>query len=113
MLFVAMPAHAQSKAKKMVEQPDTVPLFRGLAVSVDAIGLGQMVLGSYGQYEAALRINLKDKYFPVLELGYGCTTSPVRHTLVSVSIGISCATSTTSIASMVVCATPSPPTSMM
>lgn len=71
MLFVAMPAHAQSKAKKMVEQPDTVPLFRGLAVSVDAIGLGQMVLGSYGQYEAALRINLKDKYFPVLELGYG------------------------------------------
>ena len=71
MLFVASPAHAQSKAKKMVEQPDTVPLFRGLAVSVDAIGLGQMVLGSYGQYEAALRINLKDKYFPVLELGYG------------------------------------------
>ena len=40
MLFVASPAHAQSKAKKMVEQPDTVPLFRGLAVSVDAIGLG-------------------------------------------------------------------------
>lgn len=68
---LASPAHAQSKAKKMVEQPDTVPLFRGLAVSVDAIGLGQMVLGSYGQYEAALRINLKDKYFPVLELGYG------------------------------------------
>lgn len=68
---LASPAHAQSKAKKMVEQPDTVPLFRGMAVSVDAIGLGQMVLGSYGQYEAALRINLKDKYFPVLELGYG------------------------------------------
>lgn len=34
-------------------------------------GAGQMLLGDYGQYEAALRINLKDKYFPVVELGLG------------------------------------------
>ena len=28
-------------------------------------------IGDKGQYEAALRVNLKDKYFPVVELGYG------------------------------------------
>lgn len=71
LLLVNTPLHAQSSPKKMVEQPDTIPLFRGLAVSIDMFGLGQMVLGDYGQYEAALRINLKDKYFPVLELGLG------------------------------------------
>ena len=31
----------------------------------------QMVFGDYGQYEAALRINLKDRYFPIVELGIG------------------------------------------
>lgn len=30
-----------------------------------------MVFGDYGQYEAALRINLKDRYFPIVELGIG------------------------------------------
>lgn len=48
---------------------DTVPLFKGFAVSVDIAGPAQMMLGDYGQYEAALRINLKDKYFPIFELG--------------------------------------------
>ncbi len=67
----SLTAQAQSRIKKMVAQPDTVPLFRGVAVSVDAFGAGQMLLGDYGQYEAALRINLKDKYFPIVELGYG------------------------------------------
>lgn len=71
MLFASMPASAQSRAKNIIEQPDTIPLFRGLAVSVDAFGAGQMLLGNYGQYEAALRINLKDKYFPIIELGLG------------------------------------------
>lgn len=50
---------------------DSVPLFRGFAVSVDLVGPLQMMLGDYGQYEAALRINLKDKYFPIVELGIG------------------------------------------
>jgi len=68
-LFVAATTlHAQ---KKMVEEPDTVALFRGLAVSVDLVGPAQLLLSDYGQYEASLRVNLKDKYFPVFELGYG------------------------------------------
>lgn len=64
-------AFAQSR-RKIVEQPqDTIPLFRGMAVSIDAFGAGQMWLGNYGQYEAALRINLKDRYFPIVEIGLG------------------------------------------
>ena len=50
---------------------DTIPFFRGFAVSADLVGPIQMLMGDYGQYEAALRINLKDKYFPVVELGIG------------------------------------------
>lgn len=50
---------------------DSIPLLRGVAVSADMIGLAETVLGSHGQYEAQLRVNLKDKYFPVVEVGYG------------------------------------------
>ena len=50
---------------------DSVAFFRGVAVSADMVGLIQQAFSSYGQYEAALRINLKDRYFPVFELGYG------------------------------------------
>lgn len=52
-------------------QRDSIPLFRGFAVSVDLVGLAQMQLSDYGQYEAALRLNLHDQYFPIFELGYG------------------------------------------
>lgn len=70
MLLCAMAANAQ---EKNIEKKDSVSFFRGFAVSVDLVGPIQMLTGDYGQYEAALRINLKDKYFPVLELGIGKT----------------------------------------
>lgn len=50
---------------------DSIPLWRGFQVKADVMGVVQRAVSSYGQYEAGLRINLKDKYFPVLELGYG------------------------------------------
>lgn len=68
MLLLDSTANAQ---EKNVEKKDSVPLLRGFAVSVDLVGPAQMFLGDYGQYEAALRINLRDKYFPVFELGLG------------------------------------------
>lgn len=52
-------------------QQDSVPLFRGFAVSADLAGLLQMQLSDYGQYEAALRLNLHDQYFPTVEVGVG------------------------------------------
>lgn len=50
---------------------DTVPMFRGFAVSFDLIGAAQLQLSDYGQYEGAFRLNLHDQYFPVVEVGYG------------------------------------------
>ena len=41
------------------QQKDTTALFRGVSVSVDAAGAALVHLSDYGQYEAALRINLK------------------------------------------------------
>lgn len=71
-LFCALLSSILSFAGNDSEQPkDTTALFRGVSVSVDAAGAALVHLSDYGQYEAALRINLKDRYFPVFELGYG------------------------------------------
>ena len=69
MLAAAHPAAAQRKDTAL--KNDSVPLFNGMAVAVDLVGPVQMAIGDYGQYEASLRVNLKDRYFPVIELGVG------------------------------------------
>lgn len=69
LLGIATVASAQSKGA--LTEADTVPLFRGIAVSVDMVGPVQAMTGDYGQYEGHLRVNLRDRYFPVFELGYG------------------------------------------
>ena len=70
LLIATLSATAQQQ-KRIVAEPDTIPLFRGVAVSADLAGIAQLALSDYGQYEAALRVNLRDKYFPVIELGMG------------------------------------------
>lgn len=80
LLIAVTTATAQSRKdatadKKLTAQKDTVEFFRGVAVSADVVGLAQLAFSDYGQYEAALRINLKDRYFPVFELGYGTADS--------------------------------------
>lgn len=65
-----MPAAAAREGGKTAKS-DSIPLFNGIALSVDLVGPVQMAISDYGQYETSLRVNLKDKYFPVLELGLG------------------------------------------
>ena len=69
LLLVATSANAQKIV--IQSEPDTVPLFRGIAVGADLFGAIQRQVSDYGQYEANLRVNLRDKYFPVFELGIG------------------------------------------
>lgn len=72
-LTYGLSTHAQQE-RTMVDQPvkdDSIPLFRGFQVMTDLIGLGQLAFSNYGQYEVGVRVNLKDRYFPVLELGIG------------------------------------------
>lgn len=48
-----------------------IPLFSGVSVSVDAVGAVMAAASPYGQFEAAARLNLKQRFFPILELGWG------------------------------------------
>lgn len=70
-------SHAQGRnGRKGEAQPaDTVALFRGVSVSADMVGLAQLAFGDYGQYEASARVNLRDKYFPIVEIGLGKANS--------------------------------------
>ncbi len=73
LLLTSTPACAQqqSKGRNNLAEADSIPLIRGFSISVDLVGPVMMAVSDYGQYEAALHLNLKDKYFPVFEMGYG------------------------------------------
>lgn len=68
LLMAWLPADAQ---KLFRLEKDTIPLMRGFQVSFDLVGAAQLAFSDYGQYEAALRLNLHDQWFPIFELGYG------------------------------------------
>ncbi len=51
--------------------PKDEPLFAGVAVGVDALGSGLAAFSTYGDYGAMVRLNLKQKIFPVVEVGLG------------------------------------------
>lgn len=69
MLAVCTTVSAQGKTN--ADKEGEVALFKGFAVSVDLVGPVQMMISDYGQYEAALRLNLRNKYFPIVEVGLG------------------------------------------
>ena len=64
-----MAAHAQGKLFAI--KKDSVPVLNGFAVSVNVAGPVILALSDYGEYEAAVRLNLHDQYFPTVEVGYG------------------------------------------
>lgn len=49
----------------------TIPLWAGMSVSVNLAGVVLANTTSHGEYEAALRLNLHNRYFPLVELGWG------------------------------------------
>lgn len=50
--------------------------FQGFTVSADVFGPAIYAFSDYGSVEGALRLNLKNTYFPVFEVGYGkCWTT--------------------------------------
>lgn len=71
LLAASLQVFAQERPKVLTARKDTVPFLRGVSASADLVGLIQKMVSDYGQYEASLRVNIKDKYFPVVELGLG------------------------------------------
>ena len=74
LLLIAAATSTQAQMKFFALQKDSIPIFRGFAVSFDLAGAGMLVLSDYGQYEAALRVNLHDEWFPIVEAGIGKAT---------------------------------------
>lgn len=51
-------------------------LFQGFTISADIFGPITYVISDYGSIEGALRLNLRNTYFPIFEIGYGkCNTT--------------------------------------
>ncbi len=72
LLLIASTANAHAQFKKMFSmEEDSIPLFRGFAVSFDLVGPAMLMLSDHGEIEGALRINLHDQWFPIVELGVG------------------------------------------
>lgn len=47
------------------------PLFSGVSVSYDLCGTVMALATPFGQYEAAVRVNLRQRFFPIVEIGLG------------------------------------------
>lgn len=64
--------HAQTTTPQDGTFTDNGPLFRGVAVKLDVAGqLGQFLGSDYSSLEGAVSVNLKNRFFPTLEVGYG------------------------------------------
>ena len=102
-LLTGLPVQAQNsnrppasnppkKEEKKEADENVFPLYNGVTVSVDLWGIGSKVLGGdFLSSEVAVDVNLKNRFFPIVELGYGSTDAwndngtKVMH-LISVSV---------------------------
>ena len=84
-LLTGLPVQAQNsnrppasnppkKEEKKEADENVFPLYNGVTVSVDLWGIGSKVLGGdFLSSEVAVDVNLKNRFFPIVELGYGST----------------------------------------
>lgn len=72
LLTLSLGATAQNSEPK-----DTVTArltdFKGISISTDVFGYAYSILDEYISGEVAITANLGDKYYPVFEVGYGCS----------------------------------------
>lgn len=70
---LASPLYAQQETKPLTdEQWKALPLYQGAMAGIDVSALASKALGSdIAGTEAFVTINLKNRFFPVAELGYG------------------------------------------
>lgn len=63
------------KAEKKDKKPEMeYPLYNGISIGVDLWGLGSQVFGGdFLSMEIVVDVNLKNRFFPIAEIGYGST----------------------------------------
>ena len=68
----ATPAEIKKEDKKKAEPTESVPFYQGTSIGVEIAGLGSYLLGSdILNSEIAVQANLKNRFLPVIEVGYG------------------------------------------
>lgn len=68
------PAPSKSTKKEKPVVVDTIPFYNGTYVGVDLYGIGSKVLGGdFLSSEISINVNLKNKFIPTLEIGFGNT----------------------------------------
>ncbi|MDR0962285.1 MAG: DUF6048 family protein [Mediterranea sp.] len=73
-LMVATPLRAQTANATVAVGDTIVPLYKGVSVGVDLWGVGSKLLGGdFLSSAVTIDVNLKNRFFPVLEVGYGRT----------------------------------------
>ena len=65
------------------EQKEHLVFFQGFTLSVDGYGPVAMMVSDYGTLEGALRLNLKNTFFPIIEAGVGKCSKDDFNTKVS------------------------------
>lgn len=74
LLLCPLHMKAQEKKTAMPEKEATVPLYQGTSVGLDIFGLGSKALGSdITTAEVSIEVNLKNRFIPIVEIGYGQT----------------------------------------
>ncbi len=59
-----------TKWVEVKEEEQKLIFFQGFTISADLFGIVQGIASDYGALEGALRLNLKNTYFPIAEIGY-------------------------------------------
>jgi len=88
LVLVCTTAYGQEQELKKTDDkatqllPDTIEVYKkeqmflqGFSVYADVFGLIQKVTSDYGSLEGGLRVNLKNMFFPTVEMGYGICDS--------------------------------------
>lgn len=76
LLFVTFPVNAQqtSRPEKTKIEEEKVPLYNGISTGMDLFGIGSNLFGGdFLSSEISIHANLKNRFLPVVEIGYGHT----------------------------------------
>ena len=80
-LLMPTSAHAQEIKILSEDKEEELPFYQGLMVSVDVSGLASKAFGSDAfSSEISIHANLKNRFFPVVEIGYGKTDTTGEET---------------------------------
>ena len=80
-LLIPTSAHAQEIKILSEDKEEELPFYQGLMVGVDVSGLASKAFGSDAfSSEISIHANLKNRFFPVVEIGYGKTDTTGEET---------------------------------